>query len=74
MIASKTTRFFFDQLDVAAEALILVLEDARETDAKYSFGGLSAQQIYASGLILEGEIDAIAAKVEELPGTTRHDE
>lgn len=74
MIASQTTRFFFDGLPVAVKALGIVLADARVTTAKYTFGGLSAQQILMSGLILEGDITAIAAKLELLPGTMRHDE
>lgn len=63
-----SVRFFFDSLDVAVEALITVLEDARETDKDYSFGSLSTQQIMSSGLILVGDAQHIADRLKELPG------
>jgi hypothetical protein len=73
-VAVTTTRFFFDSLGAAAEGLIAVLEDARVTDAYYKFGGLSAKQILASGLRLNGEIDHIASILDDLPGAIRHDD
>ncbi len=67
-------RFFFDSLGAAASALIVVLEDARVTEHKYRFGGLKASQILASGLLLKGDIEEIAAKLEDLPGVLRHED
>jgi len=63
-----SVRFFFETMDVAVEALIVVLEDARETDKDYSFGSLSAQQIMASGLLLIGDAQHVVNKIQELPG------
>jgi hypothetical protein len=69
-----STRFLFSSLEGAVEALILVLEDARTTSSEYSFGGLSAEQIYASGLSLVGEIDAVADLLGGIEGATRYDD
>lgn len=71
---TTTVRFYFDAIGTAAEALIVVLKDARVTKAFYTFGSLSAQQVLESGLVLSGETTAVAAKLEQLPGATRHDE
>lgn len=71
---SQTSRFYFDSLQAAALGLVTVLEDARSTEATYSFGSLSADQVYASGLIVTGDIEGIAAKLEQLEGAIRHDE
>jgi hypothetical protein len=73
-MAVTTSRIFFDNLEAAANGLIAVLEDARVCTEYYKFGGLSAQQILASGLRLEGEIDHIVAVLDGMPGTLRHDE
>lgn len=52
----------------------MVLEDARKTDSKYQFGSLSAAQILVSGLHLEGDIETVASKLEEVPGAIRYDD
>lgn len=70
----KSSRFFFDTIGTAALALLEVLEDARETKKWYEFGGLGAEQIYTSGLVISGEIEEIAAKLEKIPGVTRYDD
>jgi hypothetical protein len=69
-----SSRFLFNSLEGAVEALLTTLEDARETVFDYSFGSLSADQVYASGLILIGEIDEIADKLEQIDGATRYDD
>lgn len=72
--ASTSTRFYFDSLEAAAQALLTVILDARATDSEYSFGGLSANSLLTSGLILEGDIEEVAAKVEKVPGSSRWDD
>jgi len=69
-----TVRFFFDSLLAAVDALTLVLEDARTTSKSYSFGALSAEQVFTSGLLIVGEADEVAAKVEALGNSIRYDE
>lgn len=69
-----SARFFFDSLAGAVEALLVVLEDARETEYSYRFGSLSADQVFASGLMLIGEIGEVASKLEQIEGTTRYDD
>lgn len=71
---SRTVRIMFDSLAAAADGLIVVLEDARETGRHYEFGGLDVQQVLASGLLLTGDVEDVADKLEALPGTTRHTE
>jgi len=70
----QSSRIMFDSLDAAVEGLLVVLEDARETVFKYSFGSLSAEQVYASGLMLIGEIEEVTHKLEQIAGTTRYDD
>lgn len=70
----SSVRIFFDSLEAAAEALLLVLEDARVTDRHYSFGTLSTSQILQSGLILIGDLEEILPRLETIPGATRYDE
>jgi hypothetical protein len=69
-----STRFLFDSLEAAVEALLITLEDARETVYEYSFGSLSADQVYASGLSIIGEAEEIARKLEQVNGATRYDD
>jgi hypothetical protein len=64
----KSSRYLFDSLDAAVEALLVVLEDARITVHSYRFGSLSADQVYASGLMLIGEIDEVCVKLDEIEG------
>lgn len=70
----SSSRFFFDSLSAAAKGLLTVVLDARETPHFYRFGGLSAKQVLASGLLLEGQIESIADRLEQLPGVLRYDE
>lgn len=70
----QSSRIMFDSLESAVEGLLIVLEDARETVFNYSFGSLSTEQVYASGLMLIGEIEEVAAKLEQIEGTTRYDD
>lgn len=65
---STQARFFFDSLEAAAEGLIVVLLDARQTTAEYRFGGLSAKQLLASGLLLDGDIADVSLKLDQVPG------
>lgn len=73
-LVSTTSRFFFPDEPTAAEALLVVLEHAREAESFYRFYGLSVPAILQSGLVLEGDIADVAALVEAVPGTTRYDE
>jgi hypothetical protein len=70
----STARFYFDTLGSAAEGLLTVLIDARRTDKVYRFGGLSADEILLSGMLIEGQIETISAKLEKIPGALRHEE
>lgn len=67
-MASRSVRYLFDDLLSAAEALEIVLLDARSTTVKYRFGGLTASQVLQSGLLLEGELDVIQAKLDRVSG------
>lgn len=71
--AHQSVRFIFDSIESAAEGLLLVLQDARTTQATYRFGGLSAGQVLHSGLVIEGQIIDVAQKVEQVAGAVRHD-
>lgn len=68
----QSARYLFDSLDAAVEGLLTVLEDARETVFDYGFGSLSADQVYASGLVLVGEIDEVMHKLDQVPGSIRY--
>lgn len=70
----RSVRYFFDSLETAVEALLMVLEDARTTNLSYSFGSLSAQQVFSSGLMLVGEVEVICLKLDMLSGATRYEE
>ena len=73
-MASESVRFYFDTPVAAAAGLLAVLLDARQTERKYRFGGLDKDVIYTSGLLIEGDVQEIAAKVAALPGAVRQDE
>jgi hypothetical protein len=73
-VASRTVRYQFDTLGSAADALLVVLLDARTTDSKYQFGGLTAPQILVGGLLLVGEVDNLLATLDSIPGAVRYDE
>lgn len=74
MLLSESATFFFDSLESSAKALLQILVDARITDSYYRFSGLTAQDIFLSGIHLEGEIVEIAEKLEAIPGAVRYDE
>lgn len=59
---------YFDSLASAAQALETVLLDARVTDKKYEFEGLSAQQIKNAGLTLRGDIKEVLNKIDKING------
>lgn len=65
-----SVRIIFDSSEAATEALIAVLEDARETDKDYSFGSLSVSQIMASGLLLIGDASHLSDKLKQITGAT----
>lgn len=71
---STTSRFLFDSIGAAAHGLVTLLTHARKTTDRYRFYGLNVNAVLQSGLVLEGEIDAVSALLEAVPGTTRHDE
>lgn len=73
-MVSRSVRYLFDGIVPAAEALEIVLLDARRTQSKYRFGGLTAAQVLQSGLLLEGEVEEIVAQLDEVPGAIRYDE
>ena len=64
-------RFYFDSYQAAAGGILAVLLDARDTKSDYSFTGLTAQDVLTAGLLLEGDIEEVAAKVAALPGVLR---
>lgn len=68
---SRSVRFYFDTYQAAAAGLLTVLLDARTTTKNYQFGGLTASVVYASGLLIEGEIDEIEIQLENLPGAIK---
>lgn len=72
-MVSTSCRYYFDGLGSAAEALLAVLGHARETTDFYRFGALSAQEIAISGLLLEGELDAVKKILDKIPGAVRYD-
>lgn len=74
MAVSTSARFYFDTYQAAAAGLLTVILDARTSEKDYRFGGLDASTIYTSGLHLEGDIEEVAAKLEDLPGSLRQDE
>lgn len=72
-ITSKTTRFRFLTYAGATEALLLTLENARETDKKYRITGLTPESVVRNGLLLEGEIDEISEILLAINGVSVHD-
>jgi hypothetical protein len=69
-----TARFFFDSFLGAVDALEVVLRDARDTNKLYSFGPLSADQVFRSGLLLVGDAEDVASKVDKLGSNIRYDQ
>lgn len=65
---STSASLYFDSQEAATMALLAILLDAKKTDKIYSFGPLSAEQILASGLRIEGDIAVILKMLEKIPG------
>jgi len=72
-MTSRSVRFFFSSLDDAAEALMVTLQDMRDTDHTYSISGLTAQSVLQSGLTLTGEIDDVVSKVKAVPSAVAYE-
>jgi len=70
----KTVTFHFDSVESATEALLRVFIEAREADSLFEFSGLTAEQLFRGGLRLTGEIDAVASRIDKIPGTVRESE
>lgn len=70
---SKTALFTFDTYLAAAEALLVVMTDARTTKKRYRITGRSPERILVIGLLLEGEIDEVSELVVDIPGATLRD-
>lgn len=70
---SKRALFTFDTYLAAAEALLIVMEDARVTKRRYRITGRSVERILAQGLLLEGEIDEVSELVADTHGATLRD-
>lgn len=65
---NKKVTYRFDSLEAAAEALLVVMLEARLGDSVFRFGGLTAAELFSSGLRLDGDIEAVAAKVDQIAG------
>lgn len=63
---SKTALFTFETYLAAAEALLVVMMDARTTKRRYRITGRSPERILAQGLLLEGEIDEVSELVADI--------
>lgn len=68
---SGTVHFTFTSYLAAAQALLVVMEDARTTNKWYRITGRSPEALVARGLVLEGEIADISEKVAAISGATR---
>jgi hypothetical protein len=73
-VESRTVRYHFDDIGAAADTLAAVLLDARSTDSKYEFGGLTAPEILVGGLVITGELTSLIGKLDSIPGAVRYDE
>lgn len=67
------TVIYFDSLESATETFLTVLIEARLADSIFRFSGSSTEQLFHSGLRLEGDIEALVAKIDKIPGTTRYE-
>lgn len=65
-----SVRVMFESIDVAVEVLLKVLTHARTTTQNYTFGALSAEQIYDSGLVIMGDAEDLVEQIEAIDGTT----
>lgn len=57
-----------DSIQAAAEALAVILENARGTKAVYDFGPINAESVMRTGLYLEGNIEEVLDEVLEVSG------
>lgn len=72
-VAHTSVRFTFSSLLGAAQALLMVLEDARLTTKVYRFTGLTPDRVLKTGLLLEGDVGDITRRIEGIDGHTRHE-
>ncbi len=70
---SRSVHFTFDTYLAAAEALLVVMTDARTTTKRYRIIGRSPERLLSIGLTLEGEIDEVSELVVDIPGATLRD-
>lgn len=70
---SQSAHFTFNTYLAAAEALLVVMEDARATDKYYRITGKSPEALIGGGLTLEGEISEVSEKVAEISGAILRD-
>ncbi len=70
------SRFFFPALEEAADALVEVLQYARDhKGVHYRFGPLIAKEALENGLWLDGDIEELADTLDnKIPAAVRHDE
>lgn len=64
-------RFLFDSTEAAAQALLTVLQYARETTDDFEFGGLTLVSLVESGMWLTGDVSEVAKRLDEVPGAVR---
>jgi len=69
-MSNESGRIMFDTLAAAATGLRATLKYARTCEETFTFGPLTAQQILASGLHLQGQTNKIRGMLEDVPGTT----
>jgi len=72
MDATESATWYFDSAAAAAEALIVILTDARKSKKTYSFGGLSVTQLLNAGLNVTGELAEVRPKLDAVPGALRY--
>jgi hypothetical protein len=70
----KQVTFYFDSIESATEALLLVFIEARLADSVFRFSGLTAEQLFRSGLRLDGDIETVARKIDQIAGVVREED
>lgn len=73
-MAKTSRRFMFDSVESAAEALTVILMDARSTKSFYRFSGLTPAVVFSSGLLIEGELDDLIPKLEAIDGSIAYED
>lgn len=68
---NKEVRFVFTSLAAAAEALGVVMTDARRTRKFYTITGIDPNWILKNGMTLSGQVDDITGQVSEVDGAVR---